>query len=165
MRIQPKLGLSTFAVVIDKQQAAQRSGRRPASDIAWEYLLQRLERRASHEATEILVFHDEGDALTIRGRARKSRRAGTAGSAFGTGMLSVPFVRLIDDPIPRQSHESYFVQLADLSAYAAFRRVYAPPPRAVQIVPQTMWDEIGASRFRPVRAARFGDPPGIVPGP
>jgi hypothetical protein len=165
MRIQPKLGLSTFAVVIDKQQAAQRSGRRPASDIAWEYLLQRLERRASHEATEMLVFHDEGDALTIRGRARKSRRAGTAGSAFGTGMLSVPFVRLIDDPIPRQSHESYFVQLADLSAYAAFRRVYVPPPRAVQIVPQTMWDEIGASRFRPVRAARFGDPPGIVPGP
>jgi hypothetical protein len=165
MRIQPKLGLSTLAVVIDKAQATERSGVRPTSDIAWEYLLQRLERRASHEATEVLVFHDEGDALTIRRRARKSRRAGTAGSAFGTGLLSVPFVRLVDDPIPRQSHESYFVQLADLNAYAAFRRVYEPPPRTVQIVPQTMWDELGVARFRPVRAARFGDPPGIVPGP
>lgn len=165
MRIQPKLNLSTFSVVIDKMRANERSGTRPASDIGWEYLLQRLERRASHENTEILLVHDEGDTLTIRKRARKARRAGSAGSAFGTGLLSVPFLRMLDDPVPRRSHESYFLQLADLNAYAAFRRLYPPPRRPVQIVPQNMWEELGPARFRPVRAARHGDPPAIVPGP
>jgi hypothetical protein len=90
MRIQPKLGISTFAVVIDKAEAAEKfEGARASSDIAWEYLLQRLER--SFQGTEVLIVHDEGDALSVRTNARKARRAGTAGSAFGTGLLSVPF--------------------------------------------------------------------------
>jgi len=166
MRIQPKLGLTTFAVVVDKQRAqASSQARRAASDIAWEYLLQRLERRSHYEQTEILVNHDEGDHLAIRKRARRARRAGTAGSAFGTGTLSVPFLRLLDDPVPRSSAQSYFVQLADLAAYAAFRRLYPPPARPVQIVPQSTWDELGAARFTPVRSLSCGDPPGIVPAP
>lgn len=166
LRIQPKLGLTTFAVVVDKGQAFAKFGAaRAPSDIAWEYLLQRLERRSTKESTEILVVHDEGDALTVRGRVRKARRAGTAGSAFGTGTLSVPFRRLLDDPVPRNSQQSYFLQLADLSAYAAFRRVHGPSPRSAPLVPQTMWDELGAARFAKVRRARSGGPVAIVPGP
>lgn len=164
MRIQPKLNMTTFAVVIDKPQAISKFGAaRATSDIAWEYLLQRLERRATKENTEILLIHDEGDALTIRKRSRKARRAGTAGSAFGTQQLSVPFTRLLDDPVPRSSQQSYFLQLADFNAYAAFRRVYPPPSRTVQIVPTGMWDELGSARFRPVRpTATYA---AIVPGP
>jgi hypothetical protein len=166
MRIQPKLEMTTFAVVIDKRAAVKKfATARPTSDVAWEYLLQRLERRAHKERTEILVVHDEGDALTIRKRGRKARRAGTAGSSTGIGVLNVPFTRLLDDPVARNSQQSYFIQLADLNAYAAFRRLYPPPARPAQIVPQTMWDELGDARFRPVRAARYGDPPGIVRGP
>jgi len=78
--------------------------------------------------------------MTVRKRARKARRAGTAGSAFGTGTLSRPFERLIDDPVPRNSQQSYFLQLADFNAYAAFRRLYPPPKRRVQICPEGMWD-------------------------
>jgi len=166
MRLQPKLGIETFAVVVDKQAAVNKfATARPTSDVAWEYLLQRLERRAHYEETEILIVHDEGDELTVRKRARRARRAGTAGSNTGIGVLNVPFTRLIDDPVPRNSQQSYFLQLADMNAYAAFRRLYPPPPRQIQIVPETMWDELGDARFRPVRAARYGDPPGIVPGP
>jgi len=45
LRLQPKLGLNVFAVVVDKKKATEKfSGSRPASDIAWAYLLQRLER-------------------------------------------------------------------------------------------------------------------------
>jgi Protein of unknown function (DUF3800) len=168
LRLQPKLGLHTFAVVINKEKAAQKfSGVRPASDIAWEYLLQRLERRAtkSNPKREIMIVHDEGDESSVRKRARKARRAGTAGSAFGTGQLKRPFTQLIEDPVPRSSHQSYFLQLADLNAYAAFRRLYPPPPRQIQIVPHTMWDELGSARFRPVRSLYRGGPVGIVPGP
>lgn len=168
LRLQPKLDLDVFAVVVDKAEAANKfSGARPASDVAWEYLLQRLERRAtkSNPKREIMVIHDEGDEVTVRKRARKARRAGTAGSAFGSGMLKRPFTHLIDDPVPRSSHQSYFLQLADLNAYAAFRRLYPPPKRPIQIVPQTMWDELGSARFRPVRSLYRGGPVGIVPGP
>lgn len=168
MRLQRKLDLQVFAIVVNKARVAERfENRRAASEVAWEYLLQRLERRTSksNPKTEVLLVHDEGDALTVRGHARRARRAGTAGSAFRTGSLSRPFVRLIDDPVPRNSDQSYFLQMADMDAYAAFRRLHAPLKRRVQIVPQTMWDELGSACFRPVRSLRFGDPPGIVPGP
>jgi Protein of unknown function (DUF3800) len=123
-----------------------------------------LER--SFQGAEVLIVHDEGDALSVRTNARKARRAGTAGSAFGTGLLSVPFRNLLDDPVPRDSKQSYFLQMADLAAYAAFRRLYPPPARDVQIVPQTMWDELGTARLARVRnTARYPGPIAIVPGP
>ena len=44
MRLHPKIGLRTFAVVIDKEEAIDKyATSRPTSDIAWEYLLQRLD--------------------------------------------------------------------------------------------------------------------------
>jgi hypothetical protein len=98
--------------------------------------------------------------LRVRKAARKSRRAGTAGSEFGTGILHVPFKGLLDDPVPRDSRQSYFLQLADLAAYAAFRRLYPPPERPRQIVPQEMWDELRDARFQDV--TRGAEPLGIV---
>lgn len=150
MRLQPKLELDTFAVVIDKAKASEKHPGRPVQDIAWEWLLQRLERRSVYEDKYVMLIHDEGEAENVRKLVRKARRIGTAGSRFGTGMLNVPFKKLVDDPAPRDSRQSYFLQLADLSAYAAFRRLYPPPPREVPIVPQRMWDELGAARFHKV---------------
>lgn len=167
LRIQDKLGMKAFAVVIDKAEARERIGRkRAASDVAWEFLLQRLER--SFRGSEVLVVHDEGDALTIRKRCRKARRAGTAGSAFGTGMLNVPFRNLLDDPVSRVSRQSYFLQLADLNAYAAFRRLYPPPPGPGRgrVVPERMWDFLGGAHMTVVRnTAKYPGPPAIVPWP
>ena len=162
MRLQPKLGVRVFAVVIRKDRLAH-----PGLDarvVAWEYLLQRLERFTTRGTTQVVIFHDESEGSLVRSLARKARRIGTAGSAFGTGSLKRPARQLLDDPVERESHESYFIQLADLNAYAAFRRCYPPPARAVQIVPQTMWDELGEARFRPVNALA-GGPPGIVVWP
>lgn len=166
MRIQDKLGMKAFAVVIDKEEAARQvGGRRASSDIAWDYLLQRLER--SFRSSEVLLVHDEGDPLTIRKRARKARRAGTAGSAFGTGILRVPFRNLLDDPVSRDSRQSYFLQLADLDAYAAFRCLY-PPPATVRhtIVPVSMWQYLGEAHMTVVRNTnKYPGPPAIVPWP
>jgi Protein of unknown function (DUF3800) len=66
----------------------------------------------------------------------------------GPAYCTSPFHRLVDDPVPRDSRQSYFLQLADLAAYAAFRRLYPPPPRPAQIVPHRMWDELATSRFQ-----------------
>lgn len=164
MRLQAKLGLLAFAVVIDKPDLLIRQGPVDPRDVAWEYLLQRLERFTTKNSTEVLLVHDEGDSLRVRKLARKARRAGSAGSAFGTGYLRRPATRVLDDPVPRDSTQSYFLQMADLNAYAAFRHVVPPPARAVQIVPQGMWDELGPARYLPV-SQLAGGPPGIVKYP
>jgi hypothetical protein len=157
MRLHPKLGLDTFAVVVNKANHPTRT----ADDIGWEYLLQWLERFSHYNDEVVMVVHDEGNALAVRKLARKARRAGSAGSMIGTGVLKRPFERLLDDPVPRNSTQSYFLQLADLAAYAAFRRHYPPPARPVQIVPQSMWDELGSARYTPVNKYS-GGPRGIV---
>jgi hypothetical protein len=166
MRLHHKLGLSTFAIVIRKRELAAARPELNARDVAWDYLLQRLRNVTEARpigARTILLAHDEGEAVTIRKLARRARRAGTAGSMFGTGMLRVPFTKLIDDPVPKQSAHSFFIQLADLAAYAAFRRLYPPPPRLVHIVDDTTWDELGPARRALVTHSR--DPVGIVHWP
>ena len=168
LRLVGKLGLRAFAVVVDKQTAASKYPDRPPDDVAWEDMLQRLVRfsskgpwGAAHPPTWTMIVHDEGDAAAVRKRVRKSRRAGTAGSMLGTGILSRPFDRLIDDSVPHNSQQSYFLQLADLTAYASFRRLHPPPRRAVQIVPHLMWDELGSAIYSAVNMYS-GGPPGIV---
>ncbi len=161
LRLCPKIEIRAFAIVIRKDRLVASD----PHDRAWTFLFQRLERLTTNDGTQVVVFHDEGDEAKVRALARKARRAGIAGSAFGPGWLNVPFKGLIDDPVSRHSHESLFLQLADLVAYAAFRRVYPPPARAVQIVPELMWDELGAARMAEVNQRSGGASPGIVAWP
>jgi hypothetical protein len=163
MRLQAKLQLLSFAVVIRKD--ALRKDSLDPRDIAWEYLLQRLERFTATEKTHIWLSFDEGEGPRVRAITRKARRAGTAGSAFGAGYLKRPARLIIDDPVARKSHESYFIQLADLTAYAAFRKLYPPPARDVQIVPQGMWDELGIATYTRANYLNSKGVPGIVAWP
>jgi hypothetical protein len=160
MRIQPKLGLKSFAIMIRKDALQKR---RPGDDPrvrAWTFLYQRFETFTRKAETHVMVFHDEGDAAIIRQIARKHRRAGMAGSVGG-GSRKLPAYRVIDDPCPRRSHESYFVQLADLNAYAAFRRIYPPSTKSPLIVPSDTWDALGDAIMGEVNIVK-GGPPGIV---
>lgn len=147
MRLATKINVTVFAVVIEKGKINKRTLN--PRDLAWEFLLQRLERTSTKSDEPVLLMHDEGDGLAIRKLARKARRAGRAGSAFGSGTLRTPFQLLIDDPVSRNSGQSYFVQLADLAAYAAFRRLHPPPAKRSSVCPQGMWDELGAATYVP----------------
>jgi hypothetical protein len=158
LRLQRRLNLSAFAIVINK---ARLNANVDPFLPAWTYLIQRLERLSANNGEEVLIIHDEGEPLLVRTLARKARRAGTAGSLFG-GYLNVPFTGLLDDPVSRVSKTSYFLQLADLTAYAAFRRVYAPPARKVKIVPQLMWEELDTARYAPANRRAGGPSQGIV---
>jgi len=148
MRLASKLPVRAFAVVIRKERIRNRDSLNPR-DIAWEFLLQRIERHSTTGNTPILIVHDEGDSLNIRKLARKARRANIAGSAFGTGHFQLPARLLIDDPVPRESHQSYFVQLADLVAFAAYRRLHPPPTTRFPVCHEKMWEELGAARHAP----------------
>jgi Protein of unknown function (DUF3800) len=161
MRLQPKLDLHTFAVLVDKSNFDHQPSRAHGTRRGLGIPAATLERFTTRGNTHLHLSHDEGIGDQIRKWARKARRAGSAGSRYGAGVLKRPFGRLIDDPVSRNSAQSYFVQLADLSAYAAFRRLYPPPARPRQIVPQSMWDELGDARFAPVNMYS-GGPTGIV---
>lgn len=161
LRLCPKLELKVLAIVVRKELLRTAD----PHEYAWTFLLQRLERLTTKQDTQLLIVHDEGDDARIRKTARRARRAGIAGSAFGPGLLRVPFRGLLDDPVSRRSHEALFLQLADLVAYAAFRRVFPPPPRPVQVVPELVWDELGEARLGEANQRSGGPSPGIVRWP
>lgn len=125
-----------FAVVIDKEHP--RFTGDPA-ERAWEYLLQRLRIRSTTMGHPIVVVHDDGDAGRVRKQTRKFRR-----HSFAPGGVSVQAPLLIEDPVVRDSALSYFIQSADLVAYAAFRRFQLPSARAGSVCNELMWDVMNA---------------------
>lgn len=150
-----------IGVVVDSQNPHLRTSPR---EEAWDVLLQRLERFAFFEKSTCLLIHDEGGNRTVRTMARRKRRFGYAPAAFGGSGRHVPFKQLLDDPVSRDSRESYLLQWSDLVAYACFRKVV---PRAT--VPSDLWDSLGDA---PVSDANYiersrgsNEPPGLVVWP
>ena len=131
--------------------------------IAWNTLFQRLERTSRANGNRpVILIHDDGENLAVRKMARLSRRHLTAGSLFGNSQLINPFGTLIEDPFPKISKESYFIQLADIVAYSAFRRIIPPSKKVGEIVKQNSWSELGAAVFAPVNQMKVITEKGIV---
>jgi hypothetical protein len=133
--------IKAFAIVVKKEQLFEEN----AHDLAWILLLETLQRLAAKQEEQVLIFHDEAEDPRIRTLAQTSQRAGYSKDARNEATFKVPFRALVDYPVSRRSHDSPFLQLADLVAYAAFRQVFPPPTRSVQIVPARMWKELGAA--------------------
>lgn len=160
LRVLEHLPARAFAICIDKR--GKQTSPAENFDMAWEALLQRLERTSSAEKATFMISHDEGDNAGVRRWVRRSRRHLTAGSAFGTGSLRHAADRLVDDPIARKSEQSYFIQLADLVAYSAFRSVVPPGPNVAPVCHQQMWDEVGSATHTKVSGLVPRAAPGIV---
>lgn len=137
-----------FAVLLDKAKHGGIWGE-PCREMAWEALLQRLVTTANAHKQQVLVIHDEGEDDAIRKQLRKSRRFLTAGLPGG-GSKRLDGTVLIEDPVARKSHESYFIQMADLIAYAAWRRHVPPGKSVAAVVPQNTWDHLGSALLKVV---------------
>lgn len=149
-----------FSVIIHK------SGHSTSEQIfetAWQTMFQRLQRTSQAKGNlPVLIMHDEGHSNEIRALARKSRRWMTAGAAYGTSTFNVNFAQLVEDPIPKHSKDSYFIQAADLVAYAAFRRVVPPPAKRAEVVDSQMWENLGSAILTAVTSVQYKTAPGIV---
>jgi hypothetical protein len=159
MRFQQKSGtVSTFAVVIDKSRCSTPAEVR---EYAWRHTLERVEAFARHNNSTVVLLQDSGEYDRFRKLAREMRRHSQVGAMIGGGTLSRPLSTfLIDDPVEKDSAQSYFVQLADLNAYAAYR-MERPDPR----FPSGMWTELGSAILRDVNKYKPLEHPGIVRGP
>lgn len=76
-----------------------------------------------HKSSLGMVIPDEGEEVKLRKLQRKMRVFHYAGSHFG-GSYSAPLTQIVEDPVMRASHHSYFVQIADLAAHALYRKLY-----------------------------------------
>ena len=129
---------------------------------AWTFALQRLHRFCLAEDDRAAIFPDEGHGFFIRQRVRHMRRYNTVPSHFGPGSFEFKVERILEDPSDRRSQDSYFVQLADMNAYASHRSKYIDPRRDVK---ESLWDALagpmGDVRLKEVNRVR-GGPPGMV---
>lgn len=141
LRLCVRRHIKAFAIVLRKELLTEKN----VLDLAWMLLLQTLQRLAANGAEQVVIFHDEGEDRRIRTLAQTSQLVGHSEQAFKHAEVNGPFRGLVDDPVSRRSHESLFLQLSDLVAYAAFRQVFPPPARSVQIVPAKMWEELGGA--------------------
>ncbi len=152
------LDMRAFAVVVDKRSPELRD---PVDRLAWQTIMERLERTSNGERVAFSLFHDNGNNLLVRSVARKARRRITAGSAYGPGQITLAAQRFVDDPVPRDSAESYLVQLADLVAYAGFRTLIAPGRAVRQVAPSDLWLDLGPAIHAAVNRIS-GGVPGVV---
>lgn len=160
MNYQSSLPIKTFAVAINKEPAAKRGW--DIRHCAWTFALQRLDRNARQEADWCSVYPDEGHGFFIRQRIRSMRRYNHIPSHYGPGSIRMPTERILEDPNDRRSQDSYFVQLADLNAFAAHRSAHIHPRSKMD---RDVWDALqtafGDARHLKVNSLK-GGPPGIV---
>lgn len=151
---QDRLGLTSFAVAVNK--AKLHAGRDPR-DVAWQYALQRVDTFCRKRGQQAAIFPDAGHGYFIRRMVRRLRRHQVIEGYFG-GLLNIRAERIVEDPSDRHSHDSYFIQLADWTAYAAHRSPYVDPREPAFT---SAWDAISGARLLAVNRLRAG-PPGIV---
>ncbi|MCA2264788.1 DUF3800 domain-containing protein [Mycobacterium marseillense] len=154
-------GVRAFGIVVDKQ-ASPWSSPQDTFDMAWITLLQRLERTSTKRAAELMVIHDQGEDKRVMQAVRRARRHLPAGLHWGTGSVVNPAKYFVEDAIPRSSANSYFVQIADLVAYAAWRTHQHPSPGAAAVCPHTTWNLLGEAIHTPVTSVKPGNAIGVV---
>lgn len=131
------------SIVIHKSEIIQ-----PDMDVfrcAWEYLFTRLRKR-TESGQPILIVHDQGEDDKVRKHLRRFRRHNWQGAGSGFGEARM----LVEDAVARDSQHSYFIQLADLVAYAASRHAVPANGKTRKICDTTMWDRLAAIQIQEV---------------
>jgi len=156
-------GLSILSVVVDKR------GKAPGTDVfdmAWQTLLQRFENTISHRnfpgpqnaQDHGLLIADNTDGNKLKALSRRMRRFNPIPNLGGGGYRQLPAVRLIEDPVHRDSAHSYPLQLVDVVAYFLHQRFR--PNSYIRQKGARLW----FNRLQPVLCVKASrtDPQGIV---
>jgi hypothetical protein len=92
-------------------------------DRALSYSITRIERDLlSAPQNRFLVITDEGRVAKMRSTTRRLQKINYVPSQFGGTPLRREIHQMIEDPLPKDSKESYFIQLADLMACLFYMR-------------------------------------------
>jgi len=111
------LNIKCVSVVIDKKNI-----NRPTYNVlknALTYSIQRIENDLdkSFGSERFMIISDEGRVSKMRDTARMLQRINYIPSQFNYSSYRKEIKTLIEDPLPKNSKESYFIQFADLMAF------------------------------------------------
>lgn len=133
-------------------------------DNAWRVLVQRLEntiafrnfRGPLNTGDRAMVFPDHTDDRRLKALLRQMRSWNPIPSAGG--YRNLPMVKVIEEPVMKNSEHSYFIQSVDLAAFLLYQHL-APNAYMRKKSGQNYFH-----RLEPVlcRAASKSDPHGIV---
>lgn len=115
-----QLELRIVNVVINKN--AIKTPKYPVLDNALTYSIQRVENdlKRIDPAKKFMIITDEGRVGKMRSTSRKIQKINYIPSKYGNYSYRREIASLIEDPLPKNSKESYFIQLADMIAYIIF---------------------------------------------
>jgi hypothetical protein len=92
-------------------------------DRALTYSIQRIENDLNTSVNpneKFLVITDEGRVGSMVKTSRRLRAFNHIPSKFSNGTYSKPITSLIEDPLPKNSKESYMIQAVDLVSYICY---------------------------------------------
>ena len=114
----PSTSVKIINVVIDKSKIKSKSY--PILENAVKYNVQRIENDLSiNSANRFMIITDEGRVGKMRKITRKIQRINFIPSKF-SGRYRREIRLLIEDPLPKRSQESYFIQIADFVAFMVY---------------------------------------------
>ena len=92
-------------------------------DTAFKYSIQRLENDldpSKEPKNRFMIITDEGRLGVMRKTARRVQRINYVPSRFGPQPYVRPIQGLVEDPLAKDSKQSYFIQLSDLASYVVY---------------------------------------------
>jgi hypothetical protein len=110
------LKLKIINVVINKENI--KNDDYDIMDRALTYSIQRIENdlNINHQDSHFLIITDEGRLGKMRSTARKIQAINYTPSKYGNSYNN-PIKKLIEDPLSKNSAESYFIQISDMISY------------------------------------------------
>lgn len=122
IRLIGNLDLKIINVVIDKPKI-----QKPDYDVldtSLKYSIQRVENTLAARKDNndrFMIITDEGRVGKMRSIARAMQSINFIPSKFSPNPYRSDIKLLIEDPLPKDSRESYFIQLADLVAFVVYQ--------------------------------------------
>lgn len=114
-----KLPFQVVNVVINKKKI--RSSKYQVLDNSLTYSIQRVVNTIVDPAEKLIIISDEGRIPKMRTTTRRLQVYNPIPSKYSMGIATQrPIDRLIEDPLPKESQHSYFVQTSDFMAFLIY---------------------------------------------
>ena len=102
-------------------------------DFAWSVLIQRFENTLSsrnfpgpqNTDDRGLLIADWTEAARLRATLRRRRRFNPVPNLDQPGSRDLPLTKVIEDPVHRESHHSFFIQAADVNGFFLYQKMQA----------------------------------------
>ena len=92
-------------------------------DTALRYSMQRVEndlKNMNMPDERFMIITDQGRVPMMRAIARRMQKVNFVPSIYEAAPQRLEITRLVEDPLPKDSKDSYFIQIADLVSYLVY---------------------------------------------